>query len=473
MRQDRSARGDGVRRVARDHPAGLHAPAGARGPVLGQGGRLSPGRATTQPRDVRMRGFAARADVEEVERFLAERARARCPAELVAAARVRSGGCWPRTCARRWTCPPSRAPRWTASRCAAPTRFGASDYDPLALRVIGEALPGRPFAGARRAGRGRAHHDRARRCPAAPTRSRRPRRARSADGRVAVREAVPPLPHVGARGEDVRAGETVLRAGRRLRPQDAGLLASIGAGVGRCHAPAARCAAHDRATSCCRPAAGPRRAHRGQQLARAARRSRARDGARRRRRASCCPTGPSGSARRCCARTPTCCSSRAAARSARRITRRALVAELGELDFHGVAMRPVEPGGRSGGIGGRCGVPPARQPGELPLRLRVLRAARRSARSAAGRALAAPARAAPARAQDRLAIGRVDYVRVAIERGCVVPLATSGASILSSTVRAAGAVIVPRGLEGMPRAPRSRCCSTMTLRSRSRRADAP
>jgi molybdopterin molybdotransferase len=44
----------------------------------------------------------------------------------------------------------------------------------------------------------------------------------------------------------------------------------------------------------------------------------------------------------------------------------------------------------------------------------------------------------------------VDYVRVAIEDGCVVPLSTSGASILSSTVRAAGAVIVPRGLEGVP-----------------------
>ena len=47
------------------------------------------------------------------------------------------------------------------------------------------------------------------------------------------------------------------------------------------------------------------------------------------------------------------------------------------------------------------------------------------------------------------AIGRTDYVRVAIEGGRAVPLATSGASILSSTVRASGAVIVPRALEGM------------------------
>jgi molybdopterin molybdotransferase len=48
------------------------------------------------------------------------------------------------------------------------------------------------------------------------------------------------------------------------------------------------------------------------------------------------------------------------------------------------------------------------------------------------------------------AIGRTDYVRVAIEGGRVIPLATSGASILSSTVRAAGCVIVPREAEGMP-----------------------
>jgi molybdopterin molybdotransferase len=47
-------------------------------------------------------------------------------------------------------------------------------------------------------------------------------------------------------------------------------------------------------------------------------------------------------------------------------------------------------------------------------------------------------------------VGRTDYVRVVIEAGRVVPLATSGASILSSTVRAAGVVIVARDCEGMP-----------------------
>jgi molybdopterin molybdotransferase len=47
-------------------------------------------------------------------------------------------------------------------------------------------------------------------------------------------------------------------------------------------------------------------------------------------------------------------------------------------------------------------------------------------------------------------IGRTDYVRIQIENGRGIPIATAGASILSSTVRAAGAVVVARELEGMP-----------------------
>ena len=45
-------------------------------------------------------------------------------------------------------------------------------------------------------------------------------------------------------------------------------------------------------------------------------------------------------------------------------------------------------------------------------------------------------------------VGRVDYARVRIERGRVEPLAVSGASILSSTTRADGFVIITADLEG-------------------------
>ena len=51
---------------------------------------------------------------------------------------------------------------------------------------------------------------------------------READGRVEVRDAVAQRKHVGAVAEDIASGSVVLRAGRRLRAQDVGLLASIG-----------------------------------------------------------------------------------------------------------------------------------------------------------------------------------------------------------------------------------------------------
>jgi molybdopterin molybdotransferase len=47
-------------------------------------------------------------------------------------------------------------------------------------------------------------------------------------------------------------------------------------------------------------------------------------------------------------------------------------------------------------------------------------------------------------------VGRVDYARVKIVEGKVDPIAISGASVLSSTTRADGFVIVPSDSEGFP-----------------------
>jgi molybdopterin molybdotransferase len=45
-------------------------------------------------------------------------------------------------------------------------------------------------------------------------------------------------------------------------------------------------------------------------------------------------------------------------------------------------------------------------------------------------------------------IGRLDYARVQLVDGAVEPLAVGGASVLSSTTRADGFVIVPADSEG-------------------------
>ena len=47
-------------------------------------------------------------------------------------------------------------------------------------------------------------------------------------GRIEITRPVAPGQHVGHRGEDIRKGSAALDAGRRLRPQDVGLVASLG-----------------------------------------------------------------------------------------------------------------------------------------------------------------------------------------------------------------------------------------------------
>lgn len=48
------------------------------------------------------------------------------------------------------------------------------------------------------------------------------------DGRARILRLVPDRPHICPRGEDVRRGAAVVEAGRVLRPQEIGLLASVG-----------------------------------------------------------------------------------------------------------------------------------------------------------------------------------------------------------------------------------------------------
>ena len=126
-----------------------------------------------------------------------------------------------------------------------------------------------------------------------------------------------------------------------------------------------------------------------------------------------------------------------------------LVAELGDLPVHGVALRPASPTGL-GFDRRRPGRPLAGQSRQLPLRLRLLR---RPDRPSAGRPpdrLAASRGIAPLARKLASVVGRVDYARVRIDGGRVEPLAVSGASILSSTTRADGFVVVPADLEGYP-----------------------
>ncbi|WP_148682337.1 gephyrin-like molybdotransferase Glp [Pyrobaculum neutrophilum] len=104
---------------------------------------------------------------------------------------------------------------------------GASRTNPALLRIVGKALPGAPYGG--EVGPGEAVE--------VATGAPLPRgadavvpyeEAAARGGQLEVYKAVPQFYYVSRRGEDVAAGEVVVRRGRRIKPWDVGVLASVG-----------------------------------------------------------------------------------------------------------------------------------------------------------------------------------------------------------------------------------------------------
>jgi molybdopterin molybdotransferase len=124
-----------------------------------------------------------------------------------------------------------------------------------------------------------------------------------------------------------------------------------------------------------------------------------------------------------------------------------LLAEVGELAFHGVAMRPSSPAG-VGRIGDTLVFLLPGNPVSCLCAYDFF--AGRAIRLCGGRAPDWPHRMKQAVVARKIvsAIGRVDYCRVRCIGDQVEPLALAGASILSSTTRADGFVIIPAESEG-------------------------
>jgi molybdopterin molybdotransferase len=265
------------------------------------------------------------------------------------------------------------------------------------------------------------------------------------NGMVEVSASFPVGRNVGLCGEDVREGDLLLRSGRRLRPQDAGLLGSLGlATVCVVRRPRVRIIVTGDELA----APGTERtAHQiydansyllrglierdGGLVERAQRMA---DDRELLRQAMCMPGADvilvSGS------------SSVGTEDHAP-----SLLAESGELAIHGIAMRPSCPAGM-GRIGeSRVFLLPGNPVSAL---CAYDFFAGRALRRLGGRPADMPYRTRRLPLVRKLvsAIGRVDYCRVKVTPEGVIPLALSGASILSSTTAADGFVIVPAEPEG-------------------------
>lgn len=326
--------------------------------------------------------------------------------------------------------------------------FGADSYAPLEFDVVGDSLPGQPFIGHVESGQA------VRIMTGAPlpdgadavAQAEIAEEIRHENGRtVRLREAVPPGRHVGRCGEDIAAGSIVLRAGRVLRPQDLGVLASIGASpVSVVRRPrVAIFVTGDELLPCGAKPSGHRIVDSNSVMLAALLR---RDGVEEARVEMLPDRHEAIRAALAGASEDAILISGGSSVGIEDHAPRVL-ADLGEIVAHGVALRPASPTGL-GFIGKR---PVFLLPGNPVSCLCAYDLfAGRAVRRLGGRSpvLPYPSRMLPLARKIASMIGRVDYVRVRIADGKVEPLAISGASILSSTTRADGFVIVPGDLEG-------------------------
>ena len=323
---------------------------------------------------------------------------------------------------------------------------GASDYNPLTFQIIGASMPGRGFDGQVQSGEAVRIMTGAP-LPAGADAVVPAEYAREIDDCVELTTVVPPLKHVGRVGEDIATGTCVLSSGRHLRPQDIGLAASLGLPeLSVVRSPRVRLIVTGDELLLPGKPKDPHQIYESNSfilcgLVR-------RDGGdieeprripdqRDRIREALLESGADvilvsgGSSVGAEDHAPT------------------LLAEEGDLAIHGIAMRPSSPAGM-----GRLGKAAVfLLPGNPVSCLCAYDFfAGRAIRRIAGLSPEWPYQPhrLPLRRKIASAIGRVDYCRVQVSGDGVEPLALSGASMLSSTTRADGFVVVPAESEGQP-----------------------
>jgi molybdopterin molybdotransferase len=262
---------------------------------------------------------------------------------------------------------------------------------------------------------------------------------------VAIGE-VTPGKHVGLVGEDVVAGATLLDTGRRLRPQDLGVLSSIGvAQIDVVRRPSVRlvitgsellAAGSAPRDYCIADANGPMLS------ALVARDGGVVDFP------GIVPDNVGAITAALTAPADVTIVSGGSSVGAEDFVP-TLLAEQGELAIHGIAMRPSSPTGM-GRIDNKLVFLLPGNPVSCLCAYDFF--AGRAIRRLGGLPAEWPYRPTAAKLARKLTsvIGRLDYARVQLIEHQVEPLAIGGASILTSTTRADGFVVIPGDSEGYP-----------------------
>jgi molybdopterin molybdotransferase len=395
--------------------------------------------------DVRMRGFARRHTVNEAIAWLDAQLHL-LTAESVLL-QIAAGRVLATSVVSEFDVPGFDRATMDGYAVVADSTEGASAYTRLPLAVVGDSMPGCPFEGVVAAG------ETVRIMTGAPI----PRGTDAVlpaefveiekDGRpdiISALASVSPGKNLGRRGEDIVRGSMLFEAGRVLRPQDLGALSSIGHGtVNVIRRPRVRLVVTG--NELLPSGSSPR----GFQIADA--------------------NGPMlaalierdgglvefpGLIRDDPAAILEALQSDAdivivSGGSSVGIEDHApvILAQHGELAVHGIAMRPSSPTG-FGRLGARIVFLLPGNPVSSLCAYDFF--AGRAIRALGGRSKEWPYRAMRGRLSRKISspIGRLDYSRVKIADGIVEPLAVAGASLLSSTTRADGFVIIGDDSEG-------------------------
>jgi len=397
--------------------------------------------------DVRMRGFAQRHTVDAALAWLdAQDAQMRPLATEIIPLRNAAGRVLAAFVVSDVDVPGFDRATMDGYALVADSTEGATAYTRLPLTVIGDSMPGSPFDGSVSAG------EAVRVMTGAPI-------PRGADAvlpaewvetesatpfKISALAAVSPGKNLGKRGEDIVRGTTLLEPGRVLRPQDLGVLSSTGQGEVRViRQPRVRLAVtgNELLPSGSHPSGFHIVDANGPMLVALIER----DGG---------VVDFPGLVRdeknavleALQADTDIVIVSGGSSVGIEDLAP-VLVAQHGELAVHGIAMRPSSPTG-FGRMGHRLVF---LLPGNPVSNLCAYDFfAGRAIRALGGRPKEWPYRAIRGRLNRKISspIGRLDYVRVKVDGELVEPLAVGGASVLSSTTRANGFVIVGDDSEG-------------------------
>ncbi len=393
--------------------------------------------------DVRMRGFSRRQTVDDAVQWLNAQLAA-LPAEQIDLS-AGAGRVLAEDVRSEVDVPGFTRGMMDGFAVRAGDTLGASPYNQLPLEIVGQSLPGQPFGGSVATGQA------VRIMTGAPlphgADAVLPVERAEIQGRmVAAQDEVPPQKHVSQVGEDIARGSLVLPAGRRLRPQDLGVLSSIGcAQLNVVRQPVVRIVVTG--NELLPPGSRPE----GFQIADVNSPMLAaligRDGGR--------PVNPGLTPDDPdlilqAFREPADVILVSGGSSVgQEDFAPQLLTRHGQLAIHGIAMRPSSPTGM-GTLDGRLVFLLPGNPVSCLCAYDFF--AGRAIRVMSGLDPEWPYRRVRRPLDRKLVsvVGRVDYARVRLVEDRVEPLAISGASVLSSTTRADGFVVVPGDSEGLP-----------------------